>query len=75
MSDRELEKIQTTLAHHERQIEDLNDVITAQWKEIDRLKRHIRKTEAQLEDYINAADHDKGLSSADIAARNKPPHY
>lgn len=74
MSD-PLEKIEITLAHHERQIEELSEIINIQWKEIDFLKRLLAKTEARLQDYIDTAGQDTALTPSEIAARDKPPHY
>jgi SlyX protein len=38
-----LEALETRIAHHEQMIDDLNQTITAQWKDIDRLKREIER--------------------------------
>lgn len=75
MTDDQYEQLETTLAHHERQLEEMSEMIASQWKEIDRLKRHILKTEQKLEEYMNTAQDDSGLTPAEIAARDKPPHY
>ena len=75
MSEEKIENLEMTMAHQDRQIQDLSDMLIAQGKEIDRLKRHIIKTEQKLEEYMDAAKEDDGLSSAEIAARDKPPHY
>ena len=75
MTDEKLEQIEITLAHQDRQIQDMSDMIIAQGKEIDRLKQHIVKTEAKLQDYIDSANEDSGLTPTEIAARDKPPHY
>ena len=46
MSDTDrIENLEITLAHQDQQIQDMSEMITAQWKEIDRLKRHIQQTE------------------------------
>lgn len=73
MTDK-IEAIETTLAHHERQIGELSEMIASQWKEIDRLKRHIMKTEAKMEELASARD-ETALTPTEIAARDKPPHY
>lgn len=73
MTDK-IEAIETTLAHHERQIAELSEVIASQWKEIDRLKRHIMNTEAKIEALESAKD-ETALTPTEIAARDKPPHY
>ena len=61
-----LDAFETQLAHQDRTIEDLNETITAQWKEIDGLKRQIARLEDQLQDV------EAGLPAAPI---QKPPHY
>lgn len=75
MSEEKFEALESTLAHQERQIQDLSDIIIQQGRAIDALKRHIQKTEDKLQDYIDTASEDKGLSPTEIAARDKPPHY
>ncbi len=75
MSDDRIESLETTIAHHERQIQDLSDMITSQWKEIDRLKRYIAQTDAKLEEYMTSAKDGDALTPTEIAARDKPPHY
>lgn len=63
------------LAHQEQQMQDMSEMITAQWKEIDRLKARISRLEGKSEDAQQDSG-EKGLSSAtDIAARERPPHY
>ena len=75
MTDERLAAVETALAHQERQITEMSEVIESQWKEIDRLKRHITKTEEKLEDFMHNAQNDAGLTPGEIAARDKPPHY
>jgi uncharacterized coiled-coil protein SlyX len=75
MSDARLQDIETMLAHHEQQIQDLNDVIQLQWKEIDLLKAQLRRASAQIDDMAAGAQDGKPLSATDIAQRDKPPHY
>lgn len=75
MSEQKLEDLETALAHHERQIQDLSDILVTQGKEIDRLKRLLAKTEEKLDEYIDTAQENEGLSPGEIAARDKPPHY
>lgn len=65
MTEERLMNIETTLMDHERQIADLSAVITAQWKDIDRLKLLLAAAQARLED----------LDSSAPAANTKPPHY
>ncbi len=64
--NKKITEIETTLAHHEQTINELNDVITAQWKEIETLKRRLDKTMAKI---------DQLQEGGDISADQKPPHY
>ena len=41
MNDGRLNNLEELTAHMERQIHDLNEMVTNQWEEIDRLKRKI----------------------------------
>lgn len=60
--------IEERLAHHERAIEELNAVITDQWKLIDRLGRRLERLEGEFAD-METAVRDAGLTE------RKPPHY
>lgn len=64
MKDDKIMTIETTLAHHERQIQELSEGMSAQWKEIERLRRSLDKALAQIEDTDGAPP-----------ASAKPPHY
>lgn len=76
MSDQNrIENLEVALAHQEQQIQDMSEMINAQWTEIERLKRHITKTEGKLLEFIEADKNTDGLSPTDFAAQNKPPHY
>ena len=77
MNNDRLTAIEMQIAHQEQQIGELNDVITAQWREIDTLKRKLGEAEDKIEDLRYRRDSGEGdaLSSAEIAARDKPPHY
>ena len=73
----DLQAIQTLLAHHERQIQDLSDIVMAQRKDIDRLRLLLDKTSQKLSDMqLSAAEvQGEGLSGIEQALRDKPPHY
>ncbi|MCB1531071.1 MAG: SlyX family protein [Rhodospirillales bacterium] len=77
MLEDDLNRIQEVLTHQEKQIFDLNDMVTRQWKEIDRLKAELEKTRAKLNVLEETAAEAMGekLSVSEEAARNKPPHY
>lgn len=78
MSESKLSELETLLAHQDNKIEELNDVVTQQWKEIDALKKYIERTTAKIEEIennIGDLGQETNLSVADEAAANKPPHY
>ena len=58
--------LETRLAHLDRIVEDLNDTITAQWAEINRLGRRC----TELQDRLSEAE-----TLAGPAPVQKPPHY
>ena len=64
MADDKIIAIETTLSHHERQIQELSEMISAQWKEIERLKRRLEEVQSKIEE-----DGDAPPASV------KPPHY
>lgn len=63
--DEKLTEIEMTLAHQEQTIQELSDIVTSQWKEIETLKRRLDKTLAKIEQ----------LEEGDTPANQKPPHY
>lgn len=78
MSDEKLNGIETALAHHEQQIEDLSEMIRRQWKEIDLLKRRLERTQSKLDELNTGmadADPNEPQTITEIAAAEKPPHY
>lgn len=78
MDMQKLIEIETTLAHQDQQITDLNAVITDQWKDIDRLKRLLDKAMAKIERLEGGAgDVGEGdsMSLIDRARQDIPPHY
>lgn len=71
-----IEALEMALAHHDRQIEDLSEMISLQWKEIERLKFKLAEAYSKI-DEINASSNEgkQPQSVSDIAAAEKPPHY
>lgn len=63
-----LDALEIRIAHQDAAIDDLNKVITAQWKEIDRLTREILK----LEDRLATAEMTIDSNPAD---EPPPPHW
>jgi len=60
-----LDALEVRIAHQDRTIADLNDVITAQWRKIDVLERQLAK---MIEEYQN-------MTPPREAPEPPPPHY
>lgn len=76
--DQKLADLQALSAYQDNQIQELNEVVTKQWGEIDALKKYMQMTKSKLEELENTMSdrgQDDSLSSIDEAAANKPPHY
>ncbi len=63
-----LDALEIRIAHQDEAIDDLNKMITDQWKEIDRLMREIMK----LEDRLASAENSMGSDPGD---EPPPPHW
>ncbi len=63
-----LEALETRIAYQDETIEELNQAVTRQWAEIDRLKREVEK----LSERLATAEQSLG---ADPAEEAPPPHY
>jgi SlyX protein len=61
-----VDALETLAAHQERTIEELNQVIADQWKEIEALKRRLARLDDQLRDV------EAGLPAP---PNQRPPHY
>lgn len=76
MGEEKINDIETALMHQDRQIQDLNDMVNAQWKEIDALKNRLDLALGKISSLESAIpDQNRDLSVAEIAALEKPPHY
>jgi uncharacterized coiled-coil protein SlyX len=77
MDEETLLNMQSMLAHQERQIQDLSDMLNLHRKEIDILKLRLEKTQAKLLEVQSDRDSgtDESLSVTEQALRDKPPHY
>ena len=60
-----LDALEMRIAEQDRTIADLNEVITAQWRKIDGLERHV----SQLREEFQTIDTGRG------APEPPPPHY
>ena len=77
-TDERLNRLEMTIAHQEKQIDELSEMTAKQWDIIERLKRQLDMTQKQLADmesHTKDAKSEVGLSSIEVAALNKPPHY
>lgn len=63
-----LDALEIRIAHQDQAIEDLNETITAQWKEIDRLKREVER----LSDRVASAE---AAIGPDGGEEPPPPHW
>lgn len=70
--------IEALIAHQDQQIQELNEVVTRQWEEIDALKKYMKLTKdkmQELESNMGDLGQSEGMSISDMAAADKPPHY
>lgn len=77
MTGERLDSIEIALAHAEQQIADLSEMVNVQRREIEALKRYLDLATSRLSELEDAQSSGEraGLSVAEIAARDKPPHY
>lgn len=68
MDTARLDALEIRITHQDQMIEDLNETITAQWKEIDRLKREIER----MSDRIASAEASIGPEGGE---EPPPPHW
>ena len=64
-----LDALEMRIVHQDEVIEDLNRVVTAQWKEIDRLTREV----AALAERVSLAE--QSSAGLDQGEEPPPPHY
>jgi SlyX protein len=61
-----IDELEMRMAHQDRTIADLNDVITEQWKKLEMMERQLHRLGEELE----------AMEQSDAPAANqKPPHY
>lgn len=65
-TNQRIDELEMRIAHQDRTIADLNEVITAQWKKLESIERQLRRLSEELE----------AVETGDAPAANqKPPHY
>jgi SlyX protein len=64
--EKRIDELEMRVAHQDKTIGELNDVITAQWKKMEATERQLRRLGEELE----ALEPGEGP-----AANQKPPHY
>jgi SlyX protein len=65
MSESRIEDLETRVAHQERTIAELNDVITAQWRKLEAIEFQLRRFGEEMQT----------MDAGDGPANQKPPHY
>jgi SlyX protein len=61
-----VKELEIRIMHQDKTIADLNEMITAQWKQLEVMERQLRRLNEELE----------AMGSGDAPAANqKPPHY
>lgn len=80
MDNNDMTRLEIALAHQQQQINDLSDMVTAQWREIETLKArlhdaHLRINELQATRGAGGGGEEEPLSLAEQLARERPPHY
>jgi SlyX protein len=60
-----IEELETRLAHQEKIIGELNDVITAQWRKMETIEFQLRRLGEELQT----------IDAGEGPANQKPPHY
>ena len=78
MTEDKIIALETALAHQEKQIEELNEIVHRQGQDIDSLKKRLTKTQEKLlavEETANGRSQGKEMTVTEMAAAEKPPHY
>lgn len=60
-----MDELEMRVAHQDKTIAELNEVITQQWKKVEMLERQLRRLGEELET----------MESSEALANQKPPHY
>jgi uncharacterized coiled-coil protein SlyX len=63
--EKRIDELEMRLSHQQKEIAELNDVITEQWKKTETLERQVRRFGEELQ----------ALGPIDAPVNQKPPHY
>jgi SlyX protein len=63
--DKRMDEMEMRLAHQEKTIGELNEIVTAQWKKIEALERQLRRLDEEVQ----------ALDASGAPPNQKPPHY
>jgi SlyX protein len=64
--EQRIDELEVRVMHQDKTIADLNDMITAQWKQLEVMERQLRRLGEEME----------AMETGDTPAANqKPPHY
>lgn len=72
MDEDKLQEIEIALAHQDQQIQELNNVMTDQWKQIEALRVRLDRALSKIDCLEGGGD---GEIAAFSAAQEKPPHF
>ena len=64
MNDIRFAEIESRIAHQDKTIADLNEMVTAQWRKIEALERQIKRLGDEMQDVAQGA-----------VPVDRPPHY
>lgn len=73
--DERMADIEMKLMHLETQIEDMNTVVIEQAEVITYLKAKVKVAEGRIDTLSHDLEEERGLSSIEKLAQEKPPHY
>jgi len=63
--EQRLDDLEMRIAYQDKTIADLNEMITAQWKKIERLERQLQRIDEEVQ----------SLDEREAPPNQKPPHY
>ncbi len=64
-AEKRIDELEMRVAHQEKTIGELNDMITAQWKKMEIIERQLRRLGEELQ----------AMEPNDGPTHQKPPHY